>query len=300
MSGPVAMYTLKPIMPIVNLSKQNKVMYEMNNIHEIQQKIIVDEKENETIVTEIKDQENSAELKILEQRQEKILSQLAEIKQQVAIFRDVLKQSNAEIKTTTSTVPVIYNPVTIDIILNANPKKPPFSILALSKIWKDSSFQIQTHVHSSIIENVPEFLLTKNEENIQKNCINLRLIWRDVPDLTLKCGLTTSSIEGEGNFLRYLSRLVKNHSYENSDPIEATKIDSILDFCHYSLSQSTKDVQSTILRLNDYLTKGPWLLNKIQPTIIDVAVWSLCKRLNLKLTSPTLAKWFQQCEKTFV
>lgn len=56
MSGPVAMYTLKPIMPIVNLSKQNKVMYEMNNIHEIQQKIIVDEKENETIVTEIKDQ----------------------------------------------------------------------------------------------------------------------------------------------------------------------------------------------------------------------------------------------------
>lgn len=113
------------------------------------------------------------------------------------------------------------------------------------------------------------------------------------------CGLTTCSVEGEVNFLRYLCRVVKSHCYETSNPVEATLIDSILDFCHVSSFQTMKEVQTSILRLNDHLTKGPWLLNKKEPTIVDVAVWSMVKRLNLKLTS-NLGKWFQYCEKTFL
>ncbi|XP_043470842.1 aminoacyl tRNA synthase complex-interacting multifunctional protein 2 isoform X2 [Leptopilina heterotoma] len=309
MSGPVAMYTLKPIMSDINLKIEKNVMYEMNNIHEIQHKIIANDdvvhhsSNEDTIVTEIKEQENCSELNILEARQEKILSQLAEIKQQVAIFRDVLKQSNSNSIVKTSTVHTVHNPVTVDIILSANPKNPPFSILALTKIWKDSIFQIQSHTHSSINESVPEFSLNDNKENkTQKNCINLRLIWKDVPDVRLNCGLTKCPIDGEVNFLRYLCRVVKSHSYENSNSSieEITRIDSILDFCHSSMFETTRQVEKAILRLNEHLTKGPWLLNKSEPSVIDMAVWSLIKRLNLKLQSPSLAKWFQECEKKFV
>lgn len=69
--------------------------------------------------------------------------------------------------------------VNVDIILTANPKKAPFSILSLAKLWSDSSFRLQTHVHSTIAGTVPKFTIRKDENNTPKNVINLRLIWKD-------------------------------------------------------------------------------------------------------------------------
>lgn len=56
MSGPVAMYSLKPILPIASLPKQKNVMYEMKNIHENQENIVDHSPFEDTIVNEIKDQ----------------------------------------------------------------------------------------------------------------------------------------------------------------------------------------------------------------------------------------------------
>ena len=125
-----------------------------------------------------------------------------------------------------------------------------------------------------------------------KNCLFT------VSDLQLIAKLSTYPITGEVNFLRYLSRLVETHSYENSSALEANLIDSILDLCHIS-QESPKEAQAMISNLNDRLKEGPWLLSKKDPSIADIAAWSLIKRLNSKLP-PSLAKWFQNCEKTFL
>ena len=216
----------------------------------------------------------------------------------------------------------------MEIILNANPKKAPHSIYALMKLWTDCNFRVQTHVHSTIIGSVPDFGIQRDENNSKKNNISIRLIWKDgklknyfynkllrvyiykifsksikfvfiVPDLQLKSDLSTCPVTGEVNFLRYLSRRVDYHHYEKSDPVETNLIDSILDLCHILSYQSPKEKQATISRLGDHLTKGPWFLNKKEPSIVDIAVWSLIKQLDSKLP-PSLAKWLQNCQKNFL
>lgn len=298
MSGTTAMYALKPIIALPSSLKHKNVMYKCKNIHEVCHLNGDHSTSEETILSQIKDQEPHPDLKLLEARQEKILSQLSELKHQVATLCNVLKESNrSNVKTSIETVSKRL--VNVDMILNANPKKLPFSILALSKLWTDSSFRVQSHVHSTISGSIPQFEIPDDENNTQKNIINLRLIWKDVPDLQLNSDLSTCSTTGEVNFLRYLSRLIESHNYEKSDPLEANQIDSVLDLCHISSHQSPKEIHSTISKLGGHLTKGPWFFNKKEPSIVDIAVWSLIKRLNSKLP-PSLAKWFQHCEKTFL
>ncbi|XP_033215228.1 probable aminoacyl tRNA synthase complex-interacting multifunctional protein 2 isoform X2 [Belonocnema kinseyi] len=301
MSGPTTMYALKPIITLPSSLKSKNVMYEMKSIHEAHQLNGNHSPLEDSIVSQVKDQvtfflkEPNPDLTLLENRQEKILSQLAELKQQIAHLFVVLKSTNCS----KSSVEDVSKPVNVDIILTANPKKAPYSILALTTLWSDSSFRIQTHVHSTITGTVPEFAIQKDENNTQKNVINLRLIWKDVSDLELKSELSTCPISGEVNFLRYLSRLIQSHNYENADPVETNLIDSILDLCHMLSHQSPREAQATISILGDHLTNGPWFLNKKDPSLVDIAAWSLIKRLNSKLPS-SLAKWFQNCEKTFL
>lgn len=126
-----------------------------------------------------------------------------------------------------------------------------------------------------------------------------KLFFFTVSDLELKSELSTCPISGEVNFLRYLSRLVVTHNYENADAVGTNLIDSILDLCHMLSHQSPREAQATISNLGDHLTNGPWFLNKKDPSLVDIAAWCVIKRLNSKLP-PNLAKWFQNCERTFL
>lgn len=68
--------------------------------------------------------------------------------------------------------------INVNLIVNVNPKKPPYSILALPKVWNDINIKLQSYVHSSVIGTVPEIYIC--DINPPKpNVINLFLIWKE-------------------------------------------------------------------------------------------------------------------------
>lgn len=63
-------------------------------------------------------------------------------------------------------------------MINVNPNKPCWSILALEKLWKNVNFRISTYVHSSVKSSVPEEF-KRNTVDDKTNVINVTLIWKE-------------------------------------------------------------------------------------------------------------------------
>ncbi|XP_076288766.1 putative aminoacyl tRNA synthase complex-interacting multifunctional protein 2 isoform X2 [Lasioglossum baleicum] len=299
MRNEMAMYALKPVISLPDTLHNSKPMYEMRNIHKERSRDDHTEAENK-IVPDITEQCPLPEYNLLEARQEKILAQLADLKKQVSTLCNILKRTN---QTTVETAAVeICNEsqdaaVSVNLIVNVNPKMLPYSALALKRVWTDTDIRIQTYIHSSIDEQVPSIEQSVTQSP-RKNVINIQLIWKDVADLELVSGLRGYSITGEMNFLRHLSRLVSLHNYENSAcPENVNRIDWILDLCHSIRYQSTLErKQELILLLVDKLNiNSP---DKKEPDIADIAVWSTIKQVYPKCPSK-LQKWFIACEKRF-
>ncbi|XP_076627154.1 aminoacyl tRNA synthase complex-interacting multifunctional protein 2 isoform X1 [Colletes latitarsis] len=302
MLNEMTMYALKPIVSLPRMLHRTKAMYEMRNIHEKRSRDDHTEAVNET-VPDITEQVISflksplPEYNALEMRQEKILAQLAELKKQVSMLSNLLKQTNQAV--TTDKCLEYQEPVSINLITNVNPKRPPYFISALQKVWKDTDIKVQTYVHSSIIGEVPT--VHQETNNSPKNyVINLSLIWKDVEDLELVCGLHGCHIIGETNFLKYVSRLLNSHNYENSDCVKVVNtIDLILDLCHsIQFQQSLKKKEEVLSSIVDKLDTN-WS-NKEKPDIADIAVWCIIKQVFPEKCPQKLKKWFNACEKHFV
>lgn len=295
MRNEMAMYALKPVVSLPDTLHNSKPMYEMRNIHKERSRDDHTEAENK-IVPDITEQCPLPEYNLLEARQEKILAQLADLKKQVSTLCNILKQTNqtATVETCNESQDAAVN---VNLIINVNPKMLPYSALALKRVWIDTDIRIQTYIHSSINEQVPS-IEQSITQSPKKNVINLQLIWKDVADLELVSGLRGYSIIGEINFLRYLTRLINSHNYENSVcPESVNRIDWILDLCHSIHYQSTLErKQEFILLLVDKLNINS--SDKKEPDIADIAVWSTIKQVFPKCPSK-LQKWFTACEKRF-
>lgn len=74
----------------------------------------------------------------------------------------------------------MQEPLDAEIIIYANPSSPPYFIPALQRIWKDITFDIKTHCHSSVIEPKTSYfeekLLSVTTNNIHS--IDITLIWK--------------------------------------------------------------------------------------------------------------------------
>lgn len=302
MRNEMTMYTLKPIVSLPQTLHRTKTMYEMQNIHEERSKDDHTEAENK-IVPDITEQVINflksplPEYTALEVRQEKILTQLAELKRQVSALSDFLKQTNQV--TVTDNSHTDQDTVNANLIINVNPNRPPYFILALQKLWTDTNIKVQTYTHSSV--NKGELITHQlDTSSSKKNVINLSLIWKDVEDLELILGLRSYHITGEINFLRYLSRLLNSHNYENSVCLEKVNtIDLILDLCYcLHFEASLKKKQEMLSLIADKLDAN-WFDNKT-PDIADVAAWCTIKQSFPKKYPSKLNRWFEACEKLFV
>ncbi|XP_012254813.2 aminoacyl tRNA synthase complex-interacting multifunctional protein 2 isoform X1 [Athalia rosae] len=307
MSGAMTMYALKPIVSMPGEICIPKTMYKMKNIQEIQQQQLSKHASQESkIVSDITEQvikflkSPLPEIVDLEIRQEKILVQLAELKKQVSNLCAILNNSNQS-KCFSTSAQIIQERVDIDFVVNANPCRPPFSILALQKLWKDTDINISSHIHSSLSTQTPQFPSEPKNFNSTNNRIDLTLIWKNVSDLEVVIsGVHGNPLLGEVNLLRYLSRSIASHNYEHISPVESTKIDAVLDLCHgLSFQESHKDVQSSFSVLGRKLGNGEWLLGSIEPSIADVAAWSAIKRLGSGKLPANLNSWFKRCDDTF-
>ncbi|XP_053987381.1 probable aminoacyl tRNA synthase complex-interacting multifunctional protein 2 isoform X2 [Hylaeus volcanicus] len=291
----MTMYAMKPIVSLPRMSHRSKPMYEMRNIHEERSRDDHTEAVNET-VPDITEQSPLPEYNALEARQEKILAQLAELRKQVSTLSSLLKQTNQAV--TVDKCHKTQDPVSINLIVNVNPKRPPYFISALQKVWKDTDITVQTYVHSSIGGDVPT-VHQETKGSPRNNLVNLSLIWKDVEDLEFVTGLYGYRITGETNLLRYISRLLSSHNYENSSLNVVNTIDLILDLC-YSIhfQQSLKKKQEILSLIADKLDRN-WS-SEGKPDIADIAVWCTIKQVFPKQCPPVLKKWFEACEKHFV
>lgn len=124
----------------------------------------------------------------LEARQQDILKQLAALKKQMHALKADLKSSG----TTTRQSPVktvAVPPVDVnnlpDVVINASPDFPPYSLKLIQQLWKNNlKMNVQTHLHSSVAK-VPEGIasfasqLEKFETQGKLPVLNVRLIWKD-------------------------------------------------------------------------------------------------------------------------
>ncbi|XP_076674865.1 putative aminoacyl tRNA synthase complex-interacting multifunctional protein 2 isoform X2 [Andrena cerasifolii] len=302
MRDEMTMYALKPIVSLPGALAQTKTMYEMRNIHGGRStdgdhtgplcKNVPDI--TEQVISFLKSP--LPEYNALEVRQEKILTQLAELKQQVSMLSQFLKETN---QTAVDDQCCKSQPVNVKLIINANPKKPPYSISAMQKLWEDVDIKVETHVHSSISEEGPVVHRSVSSYP-NSNIINLLLIWKDVEDLELVSGLHNYHVTGETNFLRYISRLLSSRNYENSIcPQRINTADSILDLCHSLHFQESSAKKQEILRLIANKLDSDWF-GKEKPNIADIAAWCTIKQVFSEKCPPKLRKWYEACEKLFV
>lgn len=124
----------------------------------------------------------------LEKRQQDILKQLAALKKQMQALKTDLKSSGtttrqSPVKTAT-VAPVDMNNLP-DVVINASPNFPPYSLKLIQQLWKNSlKMKVQTHLHSSVAQ-VPEGVasfasqLEKFETQGKLPVLNVRLIWKD-------------------------------------------------------------------------------------------------------------------------
>ncbi|XP_015175526.1 PREDICTED: aminoacyl tRNA synthase complex-interacting multifunctional protein 2 isoform X2 [Polistes dominula] len=306
-SGETTMYSMKPVISLPKMTHTTDRIYEMKNIHG------ECGKGNHTgtgikIVADVTEQNPLPEYALLEARQEKILAQLAELKKQVSSLCSFLKHTDhvkmpKECSEKESNV--LSNqceksePITVNLIINANPKKPPYSILALPKVWNDISIKLQSYVHSSVIGDIPELNICDKNPS-KTNIINLSLIWKEVDELEFVTGLYNYSLLGEVNFLRYLCRLFPTHDFENNmGSIQANLFDTILDYCYcLQIEKSSKKQQIIFQHFTKTLGTNEWF-GVNEPNIIDIAVWSVIKQISVQNIPSSLKKWINACDKTF-
>ncbi|XP_043500255.1 aminoacyl tRNA synthase complex-interacting multifunctional protein 2 isoform X2 [Polistes fuscatus] len=306
-SGETTMYSMKPIISLPIMTRSTNRIYEMKNIHGECGK----GNHTETgikIVADVTEQNPLPEYALLEARQEKILAQLAELKKQVSSLCNFLKHTDhvkmpaecSEKKSNVlSNVCHKSESITVNLIINANPKKPPYSIVALPKVWKDTNIKLQLYTHSSVIGDVPELYIC-DINSTKPNLINLCLIWKEVEEFEFVSGLYNYSLFGEVNFLRYLSRLFHTHNYENClDPVQANEFDTILDYCYcLQIEKSSKKQQIILQYITKTLGTNEWFGIK-EPNIIDIAVWSVIKQISVQNLPSNLKKWINACDKIF-
>uniref|UniRef100_A0A1B6DMX2 AIMP2 thioredoxin-like domain-containing protein n=1 Tax=Clastoptera arizonana TaxID=38151 RepID=A0A1B6DMX2_9HEMI len=301
------MYNLKPVIPALD-SCISSSMYSMKNIHG---SYVSNTKCGSGYVEKqlnVLEQVPLVEVEHLEQRQEAILKQLTALKDQMAAFRIELNQqvSVTKIKTDLCSLPSKklnkWTGQIRDVVVNASPTCPPYSLLAIKKLWCDVlDVQISCYVHSTVATAPTPHLShfqsksESKEPNLPK--LNVSLIWKNVgPDCEVVISpINQLALRGEVNLLRYLHHTL----YPATDILTETKVDYLLDACHRLIFAKTmKEKQSLIKTINATLGKQVWLGGN-EVGIMDVAAWSAIKNVEKIELTQNMQKWMNRCKESF-
>ncbi|XP_011691668.1 PREDICTED: aminoacyl tRNA synthase complex-interacting multifunctional protein 2-like isoform X2 [Wasmannia auropunctata] len=291
-----SMYRLPPVFVLPADFPHSSSMHRIRNMHEdtrarpCHRDDAANTEEAKMPDDAVESQASLPEYEALEARQERILSQLAELKKQVSTLCHFLKQPN-HVEGAKNIAPV-QKPVVVKLVVHANPRKPPYSILALQKLWRDTNIEVTSYTHSTLKDQISIVFPKTVRSSI--NVIELTLIWKEVSDMETVVNMRSCPIRGEVNFLRLVSRLIESRNYESTCSQPQT-LDFALDFANFLHSQ--KCINEGLIALADEFDK--WSC-KGGFNIVDIAVWSLIKQFNKTDLPPVLRNWFAQCESAFI
>ncbi|CAH1112542.1 unnamed protein product [Psylliodes chrysocephalus] len=318
MSGSIKMYRTTQIVKHDLPVKLPKCMYTLKNIHSRDTKGMVAEStdhvstlnKNSSIFDQVKqflkNNQHISGMADLVAKQEDILKQLGDLKKQIQSIKLDLKISPTNaVKPQNSFSTASTQRLTgdlPDLVVNANPTHPPFSLEILQKLLQDSiNFNVTCYLHSSVskltdnAQKLEQSLLSHKEKSgIPK--INIRLIWKNV-SVDTEFIVSHSPIQGEVNLLRYLTRAIPCQlSYDSY--FDCIEIDSILDICYLIVRAKTKTERAGhLVTLNKYLGKSQWLGGRKTLGVADVAAYSSLKQAaSSNEINSNLTKWYQRCE----
>jgi hypothetical protein len=248
-------------------------------------------------------------------RQEVMIKKLCHLKDMIEVIhsksRENIGTSDQNQNTNAPPPPPVgvHEVEQIDIVVSADPKRPPYSLLFFYKVLSEcyGSIKLQTHVHSSLKEkpekytNIFNHLVEKTHPYArEKLCITL--IWRRLEhDVELMLDpLNQSPIRGESNIARFFSRLLPTKSPLNYDGLLWTtlvKVDGLLELASERDSLSVAFIERQLLSQN---RNGPFLFNEV--TIADFVFFSYmaheCSSDPNKFNnSPYILRWLKDCQK---
>ncbi|BFZ17983.1 hypothetical protein BsWGS_21021 [Bradybaena similaris] len=188
-----------------------------------------------------------------------------------------------------------------DLVICVDPDKIPLSLLVLSEELS-SQHQVfkSTFVHSSVLGGVPDQLrnLLASNSGIQRGDCDLAvtLIWKKVahgPHLVVDPTKQTT-IQGEANVARYLSRLLTPSCDE--DIVAVTQVDELLDLAQLQLVEGNSKERAAAVRiLNSLLGKKDWLAGS-SPGLADFVCWSAIHQAGQASNAPAnVKKWLNLC-----
>lgn len=195
------------------------------------------------------------------------------------------------------------------MVINANPKNIPYSLIALQNIWQNRlNLTINCYTHSTI-GSLPEpnqFFanqLKKNSTIASLPTLNISLIWKETKITELICAPTSFvPIAGEVNVIRYLSRVgPKEFGYGDTTILESLEIDSTLDLCHQLfVADNAKERLATLRKLSIKLGNQRYFGGN-QFSVSDIAISSAFKQLPVssKDITPNLNNWIKLATTTF-
>lgn len=261
--------------------------------------------------------EDLPEIQALAAKQEKILKQLAELRQQLVSMRTDLKlcskpaqasaqpgsskTNNVQSKPQTKKIEPINASYLQDFVVNASPDNIPYGLLALKKLWINRlNLQVECFTHSTIPKLSEEALNFQNHitsvepklENLPH--IKVTLIWKNVGAYTEMITSPTAYVPicGEVNILRYLSRCGPSEfNYERNDDV--AEVDSILDACYLLINkQNVKDKKQVLKTLSSKLGKTASFGGE-EVSLCDIAATSAIKQVQKALgkdVNPNMTK----------
>ncbi|KAF7648290.1 hypothetical protein LDENG_00159170 [Lucifuga dentata] len=306
------MYKVKPISAGEIKIDLPTCMYKLPNIHAQQGNSCASEHA-------LQNGEVDPAVKALEARQDEIMRKLYELKAAVEGLAKTVTTPDADLDLTVSSSLSCQSTTTFkgtsdldtllgkdlgglrDIVINANPAKPPLTLLVLHDLLCQRYRILSTvHVHSSV-SSVPPQLLSclgpRHADSYARQLFQLgfTLIWKDVPKLQMKFNIQNMCpIEGEANVARFLFRLLAPHS---SDPAIATLVDNWVDTAFFQLAEGSAKEQAAVLRaLNSALGRSPWLAG-LEFSLADIACYCCLLQSGPLSSAPAnVQRWLNSCE----
>ncbi|CAB0000989.1 unnamed protein product [Nesidiocoris tenuis] len=281
-----SMYRMKPLFDPYAKIEIMTDMYRMKNLHD-------HDARSDPVSTEIVSNGSAEDddfVKFLEGRQEELLKRLDKLRQLLSepivtpgASPKKIPTSNQGSKMTVQAVDLVKLGLSQDVVFNVNPAHPPHSLLGLAKLWSGTlDFNVTCHTHSSV-RNLPKPAAELQEKlaalapGKAPACLNIRLVWKEVDGdaCFVISPLKSVPISGEVNFLRFLNSCVAGKLGD----VEQTILDDRLDSCH-AISVATvpkSELRSHHQNVFEGLKTSKWLSGD-QPSILDVACWSLKSR----------------------
>lgn len=310
----MSMYQVKPICGGPVKTDLPTCMYKLPNIHAQQGNSCASEHA-------LQNGEVDPAVKALEARQDEIMRKLYELKAAVEGLAKTVTTPDADLDLTVSSSlssqscgSTTFKGVTDldtllgkdlgalrDIVINANPARPPLSLLVLHSLLCQRYRVLSTvHVHSSVT-NVPPQLLSclgpRHADSYARHMFQLgfTLIWKDVPKLQMKFSVQNMCpIEGEANVARFLFKLLAPYP---GDAALATLVDSWVDVAFFQLAEGSGKERAAVLRaLNSALGRSPWLAGP-EFSLADVACYCCVLQSGAGSAAPAnVLRWIKSCE----